>query len=71
MKTGFIAVGLMLFVVACAPVPEPETPPSVAPTKRSPQREPLQPAPSNMPEIVYASATHSTTTNPQRAHVKW
>ena len=67
MNIRVVSVVVMLSVVACAPVAEPETPPPVAPTKRTPQREPFPPAPSNMPEIVYASVVPQHATNPPQA----
>jgi hypothetical protein len=71
MKIRIASVVLMFGVVACAPVPEPETPPTSAPTKRSPPREPLPPAPSNMPEIVYASVTPGQAPDLSQAQKRW
>lgn len=53
-KIRFACLGFALIVTACAGTPEPETPPQVVPTKQKPRREPLPPAPSNTPEVVYA-----------------
>jgi hypothetical protein len=53
MKTWLVSAVSILGVVACAPIPEPETPPP--PPAKPPQRQPLPPAP-DMPVIVYASA---------------
>ncbi|HRI72152.1 MAG TPA: hypothetical protein PK156_48295 [Polyangium sp.] len=46
----------MLSLGACAGMPEPETPAQETPSKRAPRREPLQKTPSDMPDVVYASA---------------
>jgi hypothetical protein len=56
MKTWLVATVSILGVVACTPAREPETPPP-APAKQPPQRPPLPPAPSDMPQIVYAAAS--------------
>jgi len=50
MRIRVMALFVMVGLVACTAVPEPETP--VAPTKRAPQREPLPQAPSNSPDMV-------------------
>lgn len=54
LRSRFACLGFALIVTACAGTPEPETPPHVVPTKQKPRREPLPPAPSNTPEVVYA-----------------
>lgn len=55
MNVRVVCLFFALSVSACAGTPEPETPAPVAPTKRPPSHGPLPPAPSNTPEIVYAS----------------
>lgn len=54
LTTRLLCLGSLLFVAACAGAPEPETPPQAVPTKQERRREPLPPAPSNTPEVVYA-----------------
>lgn len=65
------AVVVMLGLAACAPIAEPETPPPVPPTKRTPQREPLPPAPSNTPEVIYASAVQQPAAHSSNVKASW
>lgn len=58
MKLRNVVVVLVLGATACASIPEPETPDErEEPSRQTPRRPPLPPAPSKMPEIVYASVT--------------
>ena len=57
MKLRNVVVVVVLGASACAPIPEPETPDEHEPSRQTPRRPPLPPAPSKMPEIVYASLT--------------
>lgn len=71
MKNGFVALCMMCGLFGCASMSEPETPASVPPTKRGPQREQLPPAPSNTPVIVYARAVHAPLMRHLHVDVAW